>query len=163
MMAFARTHPVRDVVIDLRLNSGGNLDVAKAFIKGLGGDSTFDRPGHLFVITGHTTFSAGLYHAAQLEQFTHATFVGEPVGDRLDFWSEGGNIILPYSRLAAHFANGAHSLSPAPCPDAGYCNDLSVAALTPDLPAAPDWDMYHAGRDPAMEAIATHRASQRQR
>jgi len=162
MMAFARTHPVRDVVIDLRLNSGGNLDVAKAFIKGLGGDSTFDRPGHLFVITGHTTFSAGLYHAAQLKQFTHATFVGEPVGDRLDFWAEGGQFVLPNSNLGIRYSNGFHRYSGKEYPEnAPYYESLSVATLDPGIAAPLRATDYFALRDPSLEAIAQHQRASR--
>src|SRR5262249_52419405 len=31
LLAFVSGHPIRDVVVDLRLNSGGNLDVARDF------------------------------------------------------------------------------------------------------------------------------------
>src|SRR4029078_7872905 len=94
--------------VDLRLNSGGNLEVARDFMKGL-----YDALGtkQLFVITGNCTFSAGLYHAAQLKQFTHATFVGEPVGDRLDYWAEGGMLVLPYSGAVIEYADGFHRYS----------------------------------------------------
>ena len=47
-------------------------------------------------------------------------------GDGLDFCAKGGNIILPSSGLYVHFANGAHSLSPRPCPTKDYCDNLSV-------------------------------------
>src|SRR5206468_1081052 len=73
LAAFVDQHPVRDVVVDLRLNSGGDLDIAQAFMKSLGDNQKINLQGRLFVIIGRCTFSAGLYHAAQLKQFTHAT------------------------------------------------------------------------------------------
>src|SRR5262249_48665351 len=35
LLAFARRHDVRDVVVDLRFNSGGNLEVARSFMHSL--------------------------------------------------------------------------------------------------------------------------------
>jgi hypothetical protein len=156
MLAVARARLVKDMVIDLRLNSGGNLDVAKSFMKGLGDEPHINRAGHLFVITGHNTFSAAIYHAAQLKQFTHATFVGEPVGDRLDFWAEGGNLVLPHSQAVIHYSNGFHRYSGRDDPgNKPYFEELSVPTLAPDLPAVPRSTDYFSLRDPSLEAIAS--------
>src|SRR5262249_46358060 len=111
LLTFVQSHDVKSMIVDLRLNSGGNLEVARDFVKSLGQNPVINRPGHLFVIVGHTTFSAGLYHAAQLKEFTHALFVGEPVGDWLDYWAEGGILILPYSEAAIEYADGFHKYS----------------------------------------------------
>jgi hypothetical protein len=106
-----------------------------------------------WVITGRNTFSAGISPVAMWRSYPDVKIAGEPVGDELDFWAEGGNIVLPNSGLYAHFANGAHSYSAAPCPKDTYCYDLSSPPLTPDLPASVSWDEYRAGIDPAMKAI----------
>ena len=154
LVAFARAHPVKDVVVDLRLNGGGNLDVAKPFFQKLGGEAAIDRPGHLFVITGHNTFSAAVYHSAQLKQFTHAIFVGEPVGDRLDFWAEGGQILLPNSQAILRYSNGFHRYSRREYPEnKPYYEELSIPTLAPDIPVSPRAADYFALRDPALEAI----------
>jgi hypothetical protein len=80
--------------------------------------------------------------------------VGEPVGDALDFWSEGGNIILPNSRLCLHFANGFHSYSPREYPERKpYVEDLSVETVEPDIRVEATFADYRAGRDPALAAI----------
>jgi hypothetical protein len=112
--------------------------------------ATGDRP--VYVIIGRATFSAGLYHAAQWKQWGKATFIGEPVGDRLDFWSEGGNVILPNSGLAVHFADAFHSYSRKDYPERKpYFEDLSIDSLAPDYPVNPTFADYMAGRDPAMD------------
>jgi hypothetical protein len=154
LLAFARSHAVRDVVIDLRLNAGGNLDVAKSFMKNLGQEAEINRRDHLFVITSKCTFSAGLYHAAQLKQFTDAIFVGEPVGDRLDFWAEGGEIELPNSRASIRYSNGFHRYSGKDYPaNQPYYEELNVPALVPDIPVPTRFTDYLSLRDPALEAI----------
>jgi hypothetical protein len=139
------------IVVDVRFNTGGNGSLTPALVKAIGRARAMTP---IYVIVGRSTFSAGIVAAAQLREARKVTIVGEPVGDGLEFWAEGGNVILPYSGLYVHFANGAHSLSPKPCPTRDYCDDLSVASLTPDIAAPPDWASYRAGHDPAMEAIA---------
>jgi hypothetical protein len=139
------------IVVDLRFNTGGNGSITPKLV-----DAVKQAPADVpvYVITGRSTFSAGIVAAALLREALKVKIVGEPVGDDLDFWAEGGNIVLPYSGLYVHFANGAHSLSPKPCPTKDYCDDLSVATLAPDIAAPPNWASYISGRDPAMEAIA---------
>ena len=156
LLAFVEGHSVDDVVVDLRFNSGGNLDVARSFIRGLASNEKINRRGHCFVITGHCTFSAGLYHAAQLRQFTQATFVGEAVGDQLDFWAEGGHIVLPNSHAVIAYANGFHRYSGVDYPEyRPYYEELSVASLAPDVPAPTSSGDYFSGRDPALAVIET--------
>ena len=139
------------VVVDLRFNTGGNGSLTPALVKAV---DRAPATTPIYVIVSRSTFSAGIVAAAQLREARKVKIVGEPVGDGLDFWAEGGNVILPYSGLYVHFANGAHSLSPKPCPTRDYCDDLSVASLAPDITAPLDWASYRAGRDPSMEAIA---------
>jgi hypothetical protein len=141
-------------VVDLRLNSGGNLDVAKGLMRSLGREEKINRRGRLFVIVGHCTFSAGLYHAAQTKQFTKAIFVGETVGDRLDFWAEGGEIVLPNSHAVICYSNGFHRYSGLRYPQhQPYYEELAVPSLAPDIPAPTSSKDYFSGRDPALEAI----------
>jgi hypothetical protein len=144
------TNRPRAVVVDLRFNTGGNGTITPKLV-----DAVNQAPAStpVYVITGRSTFSAGIVAAALLRQARPVKIVGEPVGDALEFWAEGGNIILPYSGLYVHFANGAHSLSPRPCPTKDYCDDLSVASLQPDILAPPTWSSYVARHDPAMDAV----------
>jgi hypothetical protein len=148
----------RAIVVDIRFNTGGDGNITKALIEAVARVAG-QRP--VYAIVSRSTFSAGIVAAAQLKQLAHARLVGEPVGDGLDFWSEGGNIILSYSGLAAHFANGAHSLSPAACPTRDYCDDMSVDSLQPDIPAALSWADYTAGIDPSERAILLDLAGHR--
>lgn len=143
----------RKVVVDVRFNTGGNLDVARRFMGQLDSAARRQR-ARVYVITGPATFSAGLFHAAQLSELG-ATIVGEPAGDELDFWAEGGNLVLPNSKLTLHYADRFHSYSPAPRPDAApyLYLDLAVATVQPRYRVALRWRHYLAGRDAALEKI----------
>lgn len=145
-----RTKNPHAIVVDLRFNTGGDSTITKVLVDEVV-SAARQRP--IYLIVGRSTFSAGIVAAAQFRQAAKVKIVGEEVGDGLEFWAEGGNIILPYSGLAAHFANGAHSLSPKPCPTRDYCDDLSVASLAPDIPVETRWSDYRSGIDPSMRAI----------
>jgi len=98
-------HPVKALVVDVRFNTGGDAGVGTPLVEKLAA-KLHGIP--VYVLTGRTTFSAGIIHAAQWKQFAGATLIGEPVGDDLDFWAEGGNLALPHSRLAGAFPNHLH-------------------------------------------------------
>ena len=106
------------------------------------------------MIIGHCTFSAGIYHAAQLKQCTTAIFIGESVGDRLDFWAEGGKLVLPNSHEVISYSNGFHRYSSVDYPEyQPYYEELRITSLEPDVAAPMSSKDYFAGRDPALEAI----------
>jgi hypothetical protein len=141
---------VKRVVVDLRYNTGGDVGVARAFVDALAARARA-LGASVAVLTGRATFSAGIFHAAQL-RLAGARVVGEPPGDGLDFWSEGGNVILPRSGLAAHYADGFHSYSAAPLPP-GVTPwlDVDLDRLAPDAAVEPTFAEYRAGRDPVLE------------
>ncbi len=139
------------LIFDLRFNTGGNLEVGTPLVK-----SVAEKLGSLpvFVITGRATFSAGITHVAQLRQWTRARIVGEPVGDGLDMWSEGGNLTLPNSRLTVHYANAFHAYSRREYPDRRpYFLDLDVDSVRPEITVEPNWTDYIQGKDPVLDAV----------
>jgi hypothetical protein len=147
----------RNLVMDMRLNGGGNLNTARNFMKSLPGLV----PGRIFVLTSPWTFSAAISSIGYLEQTApdRVTIVGEEVGDRLEFWAEGGPVTLPNSGLVISVAtqrhdyqNGCRAFSD--CHGPVVTNPIAVPTLAPDVPAPWTIDSYRAGRDPAMEAVA---------
>lgn len=140
------------LIVDLRFNTGGNLEVGTPLMKALAEKL---KGVLVFVITGRATFSAGNTHVVQLKQWVLATIAGEPVGDELDMWSEGGNLLLPNSKLTAHYSNGFHSYSKREYPDRRpYLMDLDVDSVAPDIVVEPSWSDYIQGKDPVMDAVA---------
>jgi len=140
----------RALVFDLRFNTGGNGYLAEPLLHAIAGHAA-QTP--VFVITGRATFSAGIMAAAELRQWAKAIVVGEPAGDDIDFWAEGGNLTLPNSGLTAHYANGFHHYSAASYPSIVPYVKLTIDTLAPSLPAKSSWSDYMAGKDVAMEAI----------
>ena len=146
--------PVQKVVVDLRFNTGGNNDAARAFFQELG-QVAQQRGIPLYVLIGRATFSAGLYHVAQLRS-AGALVVGEPAGDTMDYWAEGGNWLLPNSGMSLHYANRFHSYSAAPHPDVSPAEiwlDIAAPDITPSIPGVLRAKDYFAGRDRLLDNV----------
>ena len=150
LLAEFERHPVKQLVVDLRFNTGGNLTLASGLMNKL---QERTQEMKRWVITGRTTFSAGITPVASWREAGDVTVVGEPVADTMEFWAEGGNIKLPNSGYDAHFANGRHSYSQADCPLGLHCHKLSAPSVDPDIIASASWAEYRAGKDPAMSLI----------
>ena len=147
----------RNLVIDLRLNGGGDLNTARDFMKGV----PELVPGRIFVLTSPWTFSAAISSLGYLEQTApeRVTIVGEEVGDRLEFWAEGGPTTLPSSGHVFSIATQRHDYKNgcrafADCHRPVVVNSIAVPTLAPDVAAPWTLEAYRAGRDPAMEAVA---------
>jgi hypothetical protein len=143
----------RAVVVDMRFNTGGDAGVARDLLRRLQEKA---RGLPHYVITSRSTFSAGISNVAGMRAQGPVTIVGEPVGDALDHWSEGGYIRLPNSGFEVDFQSGFHSYSPSSCPPKVRCVDLNVATIRPDIAATPSWADYIAGGDPSFEAVLAH-------
>jgi hypothetical protein len=153
VLAELRERMVDRVIVDLRFNTGGNLQLAEKWIGGLA-EFASGNSKRIYLITGPSTFSAGITHAAQLRQAAGTVVVGEHVGDALDFWSEGGDLTLPNSGLVVHYANSFHKYSKQEYPEfKPYNKALSTSSLDPDIIVTPTFVEYVSGRDPVLKAI----------
>jgi hypothetical protein len=76
-------------------------------------------------------------------------------GDRLDYWSEGGNVTLPNSGVVVHYADGRHHYSKAPLPQGAQAClhfEIGVRDLEPDVAVDWTWSDYLSGTDPVAAA-----------
>jgi hypothetical protein len=155
-LAELQSSVARKIVVDLRFNTGGDLSIGRPFITQLGALAK-ERGIKVYVIIGRATFSAGIYHAMQLRQYADAILVGEPIGDVLEIWSEGGNLLTPNSKLSLHFADRLHSYSPVERPEFSQYlvtdTDLSITDAMPDIMVRMSARDYFAGRDRALDAV----------
>ncbi|MGD9814861.1 MAG: hypothetical protein AB7Q23_06655 [Hyphomonadaceae bacterium] len=153
----ARTSGRRNIVLDMRMNGGGDLNITRAWVRRL----PRAVPGRVFVLTSPNTFSAAISTIGYLKQSApdRVTIVGEMVGDRLDFYSEGDVISLPHSGAAILYATERHDYRTG-CRGIENCHGsvvrhpIAVESLAPDIAAPWTIEDYRAGRDPAEAAIA---------
>lgn len=152
----AETKP-ENLIVDLRFDGGGNIDLTVDFFNGLAAAV----PGRIYVIVSRLTFSAGIVAAALVEQSAgdRVTIVGEPVGDRLRFWSEAKAVCLPESKYCVQVTNGLWDLVAGCAQEPGCYGDtyhVKVPDLDPDLAAPLTAGSWFSGSDPAMTAIEAH-------
>ena len=144
VFAQADSLPIARMVIDVRENVGGNSFYNKQVIRGIVARPKLDRPDRLFVITGDRTFSAAMNLVQDLEQWTNATFVGEPTGSPTVFFGDHDMVVLPVSGLTV-------SVSTLPWYPADPRDKRPFVA--PRLYTPITASEYRTNVDPAMRAI----------
>jgi hypothetical protein len=144
------------LIFDNRFNSGGNLTKTIFFAKDL--PDLVASNGHTYLLTSGMTFSAGITTTALIKHAggDRVTILGEPVGDRLAFFAEGGRGCLPNYPLCLHYETGKHDYGNS-CTDVDTCFWLiwllpvRVKTLQPDETITMTFDDWRQGRDPVFE------------
>ena len=94
----ADSDSVETLVLDLRLNRGGNGALLPPLVRELMKAKT-DRYGHFYVISSRGTFSAAQFLLDRLETYTQAVFVGEPSSSKGNAYGDSRRIRLPNSGI----------------------------------------------------------------
>jgi len=145
LFEFIRTHDVDFLVIDLRLNNGGNSFLNQALIHELIKSEKVNQRGKLFTIIGRRTFSACQNLTTDLERETQAILVGEPSGSKPNFIGEDNHFTLPYSGLMGSVSYRYHQHS--------ILSDDYRNWVAPEIAAEPSLRDFKSNIDPAMDAI----------
>jgi Peptidase family S41 len=147
LFAFIDTHEVEALILDLRLNGGGNLTTHRPLLHSLIGSKKMNLRGHLFAIIGRRTFSAAQNFCGQLELHTAVTFVGEPTGSCPNVVGEDNAFWLPFSGMKVNASNLYWQ--------AGYAFDHRQWT-PPHLHIEMTSSDYKSSRDPVLEALLEH-------
>ena len=99
---FVNRHRVDRLVLDLRMNGGGDNTLNAGVVRAIGRMPSIDRPGHFFAIIGRHTFSAAQNLVNALEKYTDVTFVGEPTGSPPNMYGDATPVQLPNSGVCVY-------------------------------------------------------------
>ena len=143
LFAFARAHSVDRLVLDLRLNGGGNGELNRPLVLGMIRAESLDVRGRLFVLIGRRTFSAAQFLATQLEDWTEAVFVGEPSASRGNHYGDSSRLTLPNSGVTVRVSTLYWQFS-----DPRDTRPWTPPEIATDL----TFEDYRRNRDPALEA-----------
>jgi hypothetical protein len=149
-----------DVIFDLRYDGGGDYMNTSRFAREL--PKLIPEAGRVILLTGPATFSAGISTAVFVKHAggDRTVIVGEPVGDRLQFYSEGGQACLPHHPLCVAYQTGKHDYQ-HPCDDwtvcfwLNYFFELRVKSLDPDAVVRLSFKDWRAGVDPVLDRAAS--------
>ncbi|MFW6084743.1 MAG: hypothetical protein ACODAA_05965 [Gemmatimonadota bacterium] len=148
-LAFAERTPAERLVLDIRENGGGNLDLNAPVIRSII-RSRFDHPGRLYVIIGDDTFSAAMHLAVTLERLAHPIFVGVPTAGRPNSPGDTRELTLPASGVEIEISELFWQQSD-PRDERPW--------ITPDIPITPTMRDRLDGRDAALEAALRHEST----
>jgi tetratricopeptide (TPR) repeat protein len=149
MVRAAEAAGAQKLVLDLRLNGGGNNYLNRGLVLALLGAKDLNRYGRLFTVIGRNTFSAAMSLVSALERWTETIFVGEPTGNTPSQYGDARRHVLPHSGLTVRLSSV-------------YWRDADVDErrpwVAPDIAAELSWADHAAGRDPALAAALAYEA-----
>jgi hypothetical protein len=96
----AEQRNVQKVVLDIRLNGGGDNQLNRPIWHALIQSERLNQKGKLWVLIGPKTFSAAMNLVDDLELNTNALFAGEPTGESPNQWGDPADVKLPNSGIA---------------------------------------------------------------
>lgn len=166
MLDEAAKKPIRNAIVDLRFNPGGDYTLTADFTRRL--PQLLPPDGRLFILTSANTFSAAISTVARLKHFAgaRAVIVGEAIGDRSHFWGEGGLTLLPNSKLAVRYTTAFHDWERGcgvsqimTCFLLNYVYGVPAGNLQPIVAITPRFIDYATGKDAVMAEIMRQLAS----
>jgi hypothetical protein len=137
----ARGPRTRRVIVDVRLNGGGD-NTTYGPLLALFRSPAVNRRGRLYLLTGRATFSAAANFAAEIDRDTRATIVGEPTGGGVETYGDTTPVLLPSLGWYVYIAARYHARTRGP-------NDRRLA-VAPDVRVDLTSTQYLAGRDPVL-------------
>ncbi|MGB5359836.1 MAG: tetratricopeptide repeat protein [Eudoraea sp.] len=143
LFEFIDNNEVEKLVLDVRLNGGGNNYKNKPIVTGIIEHRKINQPGKFFVIIGRDTFSACQNLVNELDNYTNAIFVGEPTGENINFYGDNRRVELPNSKLPVYLSFAWWQDKPQ-WENADY--------TVPHLAMEPTFAQYSANEDPVLEA-----------
>lgn len=140
---------VEKLVLDLRLNGGGNNYLNRPLVLSLIQSDKVNQYGKLFVIIGRRTFSAAMNLVSDIEKWTQVIFVGEPTGNAPSHYGDSRKFVLPHSQLTVRISSV-------------YWRDWSVDEkrpwVAPDIYVELSSADYAANRDPVLDKVISYKA-----
>lgn len=140
---FIENHPVEKLILDLRLNGGGNNYKNKPIVTGVIETGKINQTGKFMVIIGRRTFSACQNLVNELSNYTNAVFVGEPTSENINFYGDNRPVSLPNSGINAYLSFAWWQDKPQ------WENGPWTA---PHLAVGMTFEQYRTNQDPALEA-----------
>ena len=137
-----RNPKVRRVIVDVRLNGGGD-NTTYGSLLALFASKQVNRRGKLSLLVGRATFSAAANFAAEIDRDTRAAIVGEPTGGGVETYGDTVPTLLPTLGWYVYIAARYHERKNGP-------GDRRLA-IEPDIRVDLTSAQYFAGRDPVLD------------
>ncbi len=140
---FVDKNDVEKLVLDFRLNGGGNNYKNKPVVTGIIENKKINKPGKLFVILGRRTFSACQNLVNELHNYTNALFVGEPTAENINFYGDNRRIELPHTKVPVYLSFAWWQDKP---------QWENAPWLAPQLAVEMSFEQYKNNQDPVLQS-----------
>ncbi|MEA3437303.1 MAG: S41 family peptidase [Thermodesulfobacteriota bacterium] len=142
VLNYVNESQIKQVVIDLRNNGGGDFFVGTFLAYYLNLADCIDWKSGVYVLTDKVTFSAGTNNASQFRQILNAKIIGEPTGSNPTGYQDMGQFTLPNSGMIVTYSKRLFRFQ-----------DKVTQGVQPDVLIEYDWKSYSKGIDNMMEWI----------
>jgi hypothetical protein len=139
---YINNNHVKQIVIDLRNNGGGDFFVGTMLAYSLNIADSIDWKSGVYVLTDKVTFSAATSNASQFRQILNAKIVGEPTGSNPTGYQDMGLFTLPNSGMTVTYSKRLFRFQ-----------DKVTQGVQPDVLIEYDWKSYSKGIDNMMEWV----------
>jgi len=150
VFAFIDQNDVEKMVLDVRLNGGGNNYKNKPIVTGVIANKKINQTGKFFVILGRRTFSACQNLVNELHTYTNAIFVGEPTSENINFYGDNHPLVLPNTKMKALLSFAWWQDKP---------QWENKPALYPQVATGLTFEQYASNEDPALKAVLEYSGS----
>jgi Peptidase family S41 len=147
VLRLAKRKKIRRVIVDVRLNPGGDNHTYVDLLRALRSKAV-NRRGRLVVLISRSTFSAAQNFITELERKTKAVFVGETSGGSPNLWGDAAGVDLTYAGLNVEVAGRYWQKS--------FAGDPRVA-IEPKVSVPLGSRAFFRGKDPVLAAALTYR------
>ncbi|HMC00414.1 MAG TPA: tetratricopeptide repeat protein [Flavobacteriaceae bacterium] len=141
---FIENNDVERLVLDVRLNGGGNNYKNKPIVTSVIKSEKINKVGSFFVVIGRQTFSACQNLVNELDNYTNAIFVGEPTGENINFYGDNREVKLPNSQVSIYLSFAWWQDKP---------QWENGPWLAPHINIDMSFNEYKTNKDPIMDAI----------
>ncbi len=144
LRAVVETEDVRDIVIDLRRNGGGNSLVATPIIQWLK-ELSESTDIAISLVIGRWTYSSGILNAMEIADIPGVTIYGEMTGGSPNHLGEVRTAVLPFSGLTVSYPTKYFETVEGP-----------GTTMVPDITVPLTPDMFFHGADNVLDSISSH-------
>jgi len=139
---FLNEHRVRNLIIDMRANSGGSFFIGLYLISELLQVESLDWERGIYTLIGNYTFSAGMSNATHFKQMMNAKLIGEPTGANPNGYQEIGRFQLPNSQYSISYSKRYYRFQ-----------DINTQGVLPDVTINTSWQDFKDGHDMPLEWV----------
>ena len=149
MFEYVADKELRKIIVDLRVNTGGNAEIFNSFTNELRQRADEFKDVEIYVLVGRDTYSAAMFAISGiLNAAPYAVTVGERIGGALQRYGNIDVFRLSNTDISVSFSRDFWDFTASP-----LSNDLGVNAFIPEIEIPFTIDDFIAGRDPVLDYV----------